>query len=199
MTSPGTLATGGYRTLVRVRDRLFTLAARRAFAAFGPRSVLQLPVRLSGEGAVAIGRDVFIGAGSWIQVLDPGSGAELLIGDGTSIAGYCVLSAAHSIRIGRQVLMARNVYVADHGHAYEDTAAPVLGQGIRDVRAVEIGDGAWLGQNVFVGPGVTIGRGAVVGANSVVLADVPDHSVAVGAPARVVRTVAAETAAESRS
>jgi acetyltransferase-like isoleucine patch superfamily enzyme len=41
---------------------------------------------------------------------------------------------------------------------------------------------------VVVGPGVRIGRGAVVGANSVVLEDVPDHSVAVGAPARVVRS-----------
>ncbi len=199
MRNAGTLATGGYRTLVRVRDRLFTLGARRAFAAFGPRSVVQLPVRLSGEGAIAVGRDVFIGAGSWIQVLDPESGAEIVIGDGTSIAGYCVLSSARSIRIGRKVLFARNVYVADHGHSFEALGTAVLDQGLRDVRAVEIGDGAWLGQNVFVGPGVTIGRGAVVGANSVVLADVPDHSIAVGAPARVVRTVAPETAAENRS
>jgi acetyltransferase-like isoleucine patch superfamily enzyme len=38
---------------------------------------------------------------------------------------------------------------------------------------------------VVVGPGVRIGRGAVIGANSVVLGDVPDHEVAVGAPARV--------------
>jgi maltose O-acetyltransferase len=38
---------------------------------------------------------------------------------------------------------------------------------------------------VVVGPGVRIGRGAVIGANSVVLADVPDHAVAVGSPARV--------------
>ena len=122
-----------------------------------------------------------------------------MIGDGTSIAGYCVLSSARSIRIGRKVLFARNVYVADHGHSFEALGTAVLDQGLRDVRAVEIGDGAWLGQNVFVGPGVTIGRGAVVGANSVVLADVPDHSIAVGAPARVVRTVAPETAAENRS
>jgi len=182
-----------------VRDRLFTLAARHAFAAFGPRSVVQLPVRLSGESAVAVGCDVFIGAGSWIQVLDPGAGAEIVIGDGTSIAGFCVLSSARSIRIGRKVLMARNVYVADHGHAFEDPTTPVLDQGLRDIRSVEIGDGAWLGQNVFVGPGVTIGRGAVVGANSVVLADIPDHGVAVGAPARVVRTVAAGSAAESNA
>jgi acetyltransferase-like isoleucine patch superfamily enzyme len=86
--------------------------------------------------------------------------------------------------------MARNVYVADHGHAYADQELAVLDQGIRDVRPVEICDGAWLGQNVFVGSGVRVGRGAVVGANSVVLDDVPEYSVAVGAPARIVRRFA---------
>ena len=87
--------------------------------------------------------------------------------------------------------MARGVYIADHSHAFADTARPVLEQGITGVAPVEIGDGAWLGENVVVGPGVRVGRGAVVGANSVVLADVPDFAVAVGAPARVVRQLAA--------
>jgi lipopolysaccharide O-acetyltransferase len=192
------LVIGSYRTLVRVRDRLFTIGTRSAFASFGAHSVIQLPVRLNGEAAVAVGSDVFIGAGSWIQVLDANAGASIVIGDGTSIAGHCVLSAAHSIRIGSKVLMARNVYIADHGHAFEDPTTAVLEQGLRDVRPVEIGDGAWLGQNVFVGPGVSIGRGAVVGANSVVLANVPDHSVAVGTPARIVRSFAGGQISGSR-
>ncbi|HEY8647058.1 MAG TPA: acyltransferase [Gaiellaceae bacterium] len=196
MTEHHGLGVTAYRAFVRVRDRLFTLSSRGAFASFGPKSVVQLPVRLSGESHVSIGTDVFIGAGSWIQVIagqsPPGVEPEITIGDGTSIAGFCVLSAVRSIRIGRKVLMARNVYIADHVHAFSDPAAAVLDQGVRDVRPVTIGDGAWLGQNVFVAPGVSIGRGAVVGANSVVLSDVPDHSVAVGVPARVVRTFAGD-------
>ena len=71
-------------------------------------------------------------------------------------------------------------------HAFDDRTRAVLDQGITRVGPVEIGDGAWLGQNVVVGPGVRVGKGAVVGANSVVLEDVPDFEVAVGAPARVV-------------
>ena len=66
----------------------------------------------------------------------------------------------------------------------------MLAQGVTRVAPVEIGDGAWLGENVVIGPGVRIGRGAVVGANAVVLQSVPDHAVAVGAPARVVRRFA---------
>ncbi|MEZ5098367.1 MAG: acyltransferase [Thermoleophilia bacterium] len=184
----GRLAVGAYRLQQQVLDKAFALTAGRAFARFGPRSVVQRPVRLVGERRIAIGSGVFVGAGSWLQVLDgPGDGVVIEVGDGTSISGTCVLSGSRSIRLGRNVLFARNVYVADHRHAFDDPRLPVLAQGVDDVRPVVIEDGAWLGQNVVVGPGVRIGRGAVVGANSVVLSDVPDRAVAVGAPARVVR------------
>jgi acetyltransferase-like isoleucine patch superfamily enzyme len=184
-------AVDGYRLVCRIRDRAFCVLTRGAFASFGPRSIIKLPLRLQGEARIAVGDDVYVGAGSWLQVLgDPTGPVAISIGGGTGISGSCVLSAASSIRIGDAVLIARNVYIADHSHAYADVGVPVLAQGITSVAPVEIEDGAWLGQNVVVGPGVRIGTGAVVGANSVVLSDVPDYSVAVGAPARVVRTFA---------
>lgn len=181
---------GAYRLTKRAWGKGFSLLASGAFASFGSRSVLQPPIRLSGEGRISVGDGVYVGAGSWLQTLGPGEGVALEIGDGTSIVGDCVLSAACSLRLGRRVLIARNVYIADHSHAFEDTARAVLDQGIDRIAPVEIGDGAWLGENVVVGPGVRIGRGAVIGANAVVLDDVPDHAVAVGAPARVVRRFA---------
>jgi acetyltransferase-like isoleucine patch superfamily enzyme len=184
-----------YRLRARAGAKAFSVLAGGAFAAYGRRSVLQPPIRLSGEARIAVGSDVFIGSGSWLQVLDEGGdGVAIMIGDGTSIAGNCVVSAACSVQVGRNVLMARNVYIADHMHAFESTARAVLEQGITRVQSVEIGDGVWLGQNVVIGPGVRIGRGAVIGANSVVLDEVPDHAVAVGAPARVVRSFAPEPA-----
>ena len=178
-----------YRNGVRAWAKLFSLLNAGAFAEFGRNSVLEPPLRLTGERRIAVGDNVFVGAGSWLQVI-PRAGATdvaIEIGSGTSIAGGCVLSAARSIRLGAKVLVARNVYVADHSHAFDDLDRAILDQGIDRIGAVEIGDGAWLGQNVVVCPGVRIGRGAVVGANAVVLDDVPDHAVAVGAPARVVR------------
>ena len=182
-----------YRLRARLRGKLFSLLSSGSFAAYGRRSVIEPPIRLSGERRISIGSDVFVGAGSWFQVLDGnGEGVAIIIGDGTSIAGNCVISAAASIRLGRDVLIARNAYISDHMHAFSSTSEPVLKQGITRVRRVEIGDGAWLGQNVVVGPGVRIGQGAVVGANSVVLDDVPDHAVAVGAPARVVHSLVHE-------
>lgn len=182
---------GLYRLAQRTRGKAFSLLASGGFAHFGSRSVIQPPVRLEGESRMSIGDDVFVGRGSWLRATSThqGSAPLLELGDGTSIVGDCVLSACHSLRIGRKVLLARNVYIADHMHTFSTTGVAVLDQGVDRVAGVEIGDGAWLAQNVVVGPGVRIGRGAVIGANAVVLADVPDYGVAVGAPARVVRVL----------
>jgi lipopolysaccharide O-acetyltransferase len=179
----GTASLGCYRLLVRTRNKAFSVLVSGAFAAFGRKTVIQLPVRLHGERRIKLGSDVFVGADSWLQALGDG---QLEIGDGTSFAGGCVVSAATSVRLGKKVLVARNVYVSDHMHAYADSERAVLEQGITQFGSVVIGDGAWLGENVVVCPGVTIGRGAVIGANAVVRDDVPDHSVAVGIPAHVV-------------
>jgi acetyltransferase-like isoleucine patch superfamily enzyme len=173
----------------RFASRLHSSLIGGAFAAFGPGTILEAPLRLSGESRIAVGRDVFVGAGSWLQTVGEGPVA-LEIGDGTSMSGSCVLSAAESVRIGRKVLFARNVYVSDHNHSFGDPTRSVIEQGLAEARPVEIGDGAWLGENVVVCPGVTIGRGAVVGANAVVLESIPEFAVAVGVPARVVRTYA---------
>ena len=137
---------------------------------------------------MSIGDHVFVGAGSWLQVLyGPDRAGRLEIGNGSALTGYCVVAAAEHVRLGRGVLLARNVYISDHSHAFADPSRPIIEQGVDRLAPVEISDGAWLGQNVVVCPGVRIGRNAVIGANSVVRDDIPDYGVAVGAPARVVR------------
>lgn len=186
----GGAALASYRTARRVRGHAFSRAVSGGFAEFGPRSVLDPPVDIRGARSIAIGARVWVGPGSWLyampeQALD---GPVLVVGDGVCISGNCVLSAVASVRLGRDVLLARNVYISDHSHAYEDITRPVRTQGLANIRPVTVGDGAWLGQGVVVCPGVEIGRGAVVGAGSVVRHDVPAYSVAVGAPARVVRS-----------
>jgi len=167
------------------RDRAFTLAMKPSLAELGARSRLSMPIQLVGSERVSIGSRVYLGPGCWLLTHEPGG--TLRIGDGTSIAGHCVLSAAASVEIGRKVLFARNVYVADHRHGFGDEHEAILDQPIEDLRPVVVEDGAWLGQNVVLLPGVTVGRGAVVGANSVIREDVPPRSVVAGSPGRVVR------------
>lgn len=187
-----------YSLFHRGRSKCFSLLASGGFATFGRRTVLTLPIRLAGTHRIAIGSGVFVGGDSWLQAIGDGAETALQIGDGTSISGHCVLSAASHVRLGRNVLLARNVYISDHSHAYADPELPVLQQGITGIDAVDIEDGAWLGQNVVVCPGVRIGKGAVVGANSVVTRDVPDRTLAVGAPARVVKHLDSDATVDDR-
>lgn len=55
-------------------------------------------------------------------------------------------------------------------------------------KPIFVGDNVYIGNNVIVLPGVTIGSNVVIGAGAVVAKDIPDNSVAVGVPARVIKT-----------
>lgn len=180
-----------YRNIKRANSKLFSLMIGGGFYEWGSNSVAVPPLRISGERWISIQPGVYIGPGCWLNA-EPDNGVAagpiIVIGKGSSFAGNCVISAVSSVKIGSEVLFARNVYVADHSHAHLDIARSIMRQGITGVGQIIIDDGAWLGQNVVVTPGVHIGRGAVVAANAVVRSDVPDYSLAVGVPARVVKS-----------
>jgi acetyltransferase-like isoleucine patch superfamily enzyme len=162
-------------------------AARRArWARRGVRvhagAVIKERGRVLIEPGVTIGRDSVIVAG------DPAALVE--IGSGTKVNRRCFITAKRHVKIGAHVLFSNNVFICDHLHAFDDTDTPVMRQGATAPQPVEVGEGTWLGINVAVMPGVRIGRHCVIGANSVVTDDVPDYAIAVGAPARVVRSLA---------
>ncbi|HET8985440.1 MAG TPA: acyltransferase [Trueperaceae bacterium] len=95
--------------------------------------------------------------------------------------------AFKEIVIEDDVMFAANVFVSDGAHGTTTGETPYKFQGITGIAPIRIGRGSWIGQNAVIMPGVTIGELAVIGANSVVTKDVPARSVAVGAPARVVK------------
>jgi acetyltransferase-like isoleucine patch superfamily enzyme len=71
-------------------------------------------------------------------------------------------------------------------HAYEDISQPIIRQQVLFKGEVVIGDGCWIGENACI-IGASVGRNSVIGANAVVTRDIPEYSVAVGAPAVVIR------------
>ena len=92
----------------------------------------------------------------------------------------------NKVCIGDNVMIGPNTTITAVGH-------PLSPKGRRNHLAqggeVRIGNDVWLGANVTVLPGVTIGDNVVVGAGAVVTKDIPDNSLAVGVPARVVRKI----------
>ena len=150
------------------------------------------PNTIFNEEYISIGSETLIGPGVSLSAgMVPGQkcltnpvvsiGDRCLIGKGSGIVGH------FQITIGNDVWTGHHVYITDQNHGYEDVSRPISQQS-QPERPVVIGDGAWLGFGSVVLPGVTIGRHVVIGANSVVTHDIPDYSVAVGVPARVVKS-----------
>jgi acetyltransferase-like isoleucine patch superfamily enzyme len=164
----------------------------RRFGAFGEGSAVCFPVTaLYGERYIRLGDRVIIGPyGTLSAGVMPGHvpdhdpvitiGDRTLIGKGSGVVGHA------SITIGADVFTGHHVYITDANHGYEDVS---LAPGLQFAapRPVVVEDGAWLGHGTIVLPGATIGRHTVIGAGSVVSGAIPDFSVAVGNPARVIR------------
>lgn len=179
-------------TYRRIKNWAFTFIIKSAFHSFGKRSSIEQPIRIAGAESILIGDNVFIGSDSWLETMSRENSNQtpiIEIREGTSISGHCTITATKSVIIENDVLIARYAYISDHSHAFQDRKLPIVKQGINKVDAVRISQGAWLGQNVIVCPGVSIGKNSVIGANSVVTKSIPDYSVAVGSPARVVRKI----------
>lgn len=112
---------------------------------------------------------------------------EAEIGKGTEIGERCRISTKNPLFIGENVLISPNVYITDADHEYRDIEIPVIMQGVVETdKTVIIGDGSYIGINSVI-VGAKIGKHCVVGANSVVTTELPDYSVAAGAPAKVVK------------
>jgi len=111
---------------------------------------------------------------------------EPTIGEGTWIGPFCLIDGSGGLVIGRACNIAGGVHIYTHSSA----GRCVTDRNVELERSpVSIGDFTFIGANAVILMGVTIGDHAIVGAGSVVSIDLPDHSVAVGVPARVVGTV----------
>ena len=175
---------------VALRGRLTRPYWRLRFQRFGEASILHRPDWVYGPGQIAIGDGVIILGHAWISVERVAWGLPapvLRIGNGVGIRPYCTLSAAESIVIEDNVVISAFTTVIDLDHTWEGGSSENVAYG-NPVRTapVRIGRGTWVGERVSVLRGSTIGRFCVIGANSVVRGEIPDFSVAVGAPARVV-------------
>lgn len=113
-------------------------------------------------------------------------------GDGRITMGnYCLISpgvrisAAASVQIGDNCMLAANVYVSDSDwHYIYNRIRP-----FRCTRPVILQNNVWLGEGVMVLKGVTIGENSVIGAGAVVTRDIPPNVVAAGNPAKIIKKI----------
>jgi acetyltransferase-like isoleucine patch superfamily enzyme len=161
----------------------YELARRRSFAKWPLHGDALDMLR---DGRLELGEHVLFEPDVWLTAQPP---ARIRIGGGSFLNVGVMVAALELVDIGEHCMFANGCFITDADHRFDDPAKPVPWQGFTSKGPTRVGNNVWCGANVVITSGVTVGERCVIGANSVVTRDLPPHSIAVGSPARAIRSV----------
>lgn len=141
------------------------------------KSKTETRITLKNNSKLTVDGNFSVGAGTDIRVFE---GGNLELNSGY-INGYTQIVCAKSIKIGKDVAIAREVIIRD------TDSHEIVGKEHEPIKPVVIGDHVWIGAKAMIMKGVTIGEGAIVAAGAVVTKDVPPKTIVAGVPARVIK------------
>lgn len=162
--------------------------------------LFRFPIVIRGREYIDFGERLTTGVGCRFDVFPTGNTrATVIFGKDVQLNDYVHIVGMNSIEIGDNVLMASHVFISDNSHGSykgdDNDSNPNTPPTERcyGMAPIKIGNNVWIGEGVIVMPGVTIGDGCVIGAHSIVNKSIPDNSVAVGTPAKVIKQYNFET------
>ena len=171
-------------------NRLRLFRYRFIFGSVGYGTIVKKQLIIRNRRRIYLGKNVILFPNSRIELIAQYAGKDfkpkLIIGDNSQIHQNCHIICADCIKIGNNVIIVSNVTITDIIHPYDDPAMPINKQAIK-TQPVFIGDQSYLYNNVVILPGTYIGKHCTIGANSLVKGEIPDYSVAVGNPAKVIK------------
>ncbi|WP_407533727.1 LbetaH domain-containing protein [Elizabethkingia miricola] len=157
--------------------------------------LIRFPFRVRGKKYIQIDDNFTTGFNCRIDAFSSDNTSKILmkIGKNVQINDDVHIAAMEHVEIGDDVLIASKVYISDHNHGSykgEVQDSPLTTPNSRKIYTspVKIEKNVWLGEFVCVLQGITIGEGSIIGAMSVVSKDIPPYSIAVGSPAKVIKT-----------
>ena len=116
------------------------------------------------------------------------NGDRVEMGDEVGFNYGCYVNGFGGLVIGDGALIGPYTLIHTANHRIADVTRPIPEQGWEDSGPVHIGSGSWIGMGVCILPGVRIGEGCVIGAGSVVTKDLDAYAIAVGNPARAIKS-----------
>lgn len=135
------------------------------------------------SGKVTVGENTFV---SHLAVMNPSKDMPIIIGDNCSVKEFCNFHG--NLKIGNAVRIATNTVIVTSRHPCDDVSKPLYLHEVSS-KGVVIEDDVWIGAGCIILDGATIRKGCILGAGSVVPQDteIPEYSVAVGNPVRVIK------------
>jgi acetyltransferase-like isoleucine patch superfamily enzyme len=143
-------------------------------------------LNVDNEGTIRIGDRTKLISHTAKMWLSASSGATLDIGERVFINYGSAIGATQLIRIGPRCAIGSHAIIIDNDF---HTIDPEQRYDVPPSAPIILEENVWLGARVTVLRGVTIGAHSVIGAGSVVTRNIPSRSVAVGLPARVVKSI----------
>ncbi|EGQ7766529.1 TPA: acetyltransferase [Vibrio parahaemolyticus] len=165
---------------------------------FPKAKIVRFPSVFRGKRYFKYGRGFVSGYNCRIDVVDNVNNLDFVIdfGSNVQINDSVHIAAGKKILIGNDVLIASRVFITDHNHGSfpeeNEFLIPVAHRKL-SFNSVIIHDNVWLGEGVFVMPGVTIGKNSIIGAGSVVTKSIPENVIAVGNPAKIIKSFCLES------
>lgn len=167
------------KELTDIKDRTYGLVSELSRAShFDTEFVMSLVRKIVAK----IGQDSYI-----VPPFRCDYGDHVFIGNNTYINYNCCFLDSAKVTIGDYVYMGPNcnIFTPCHPIHHELRKEKVTEYAL----PVTVGSHSWIGGDVVITPGVTIGENCVIGAGSVVTKDIPDNSIAVGNPCKVIRQI----------
>lgn len=181
-----------------IKRDIVSIMTTSRFKKFGVGSVLYRPLYIDrNRERISIGNNTTILTGARIElypeVREKDICCTITIKDDCYLGYNLTILAGANIIIENGVLMASDILISSENHSTDPEAEFYYMDQPLKCAPITIKEGSWIGQRVIILSGVTIGKKSIIGAGSIVTSDIPDYSLAVGSPAKVIKKYNFET------
>lgn len=171
-------------------SRSFWFLHKMSYKQFGKKSIIYKPLFITGKKYISIGKNVTIRNNARIECISKWNQKQydplITIGDNTIFEQDSHIISNAKLEIGANCLFSARVFITTCEHNYNKIGVPIIQQDLSD-QSVSIGNNCFIGMDAKIFPGVKIGENVIIGSNAIVMEDIPSFSVAIGAPAKVIK------------